>query len=60
MDGKGAYSDQDLSIVVCVVRRSEFSTLKSIIEESDDKAFVIVTEASEVFGLGFKGFAELN
>lgn len=59
MSGKGAYSNQELSIVVCVVRRSEFSTLKSIIQDSDDKAFVIVTEATEVLGLGFKDFAQV-
>jgi uncharacterized membrane-anchored protein YitT (DUF2179 family) len=60
VDGKGAYSEDDLSIVVCVVRRSEFSSLRRIIQENDEKAFVIVTEVTEVLGLGFKGFAELN
>lgn len=60
INGKGGYSDKELSIVICVVRRSEFSTLKSIVRESDDKAFVIVTEATEVLGLGFKNIAELN
>lgn len=58
--GKGGYSEKDLSIVICVVRKSEFSTLKSIVRENDDKAFVIVTEATEVLGLGFKNIAELN
>lgn len=56
--GKGAYSGQDMTIVLCTVRKSEFSKLKKIIGECDQEAFVMVTETSEVFGLGFKGFSE--
>lgn len=55
---KGAYSGQDSTIVLCTVRKSEFSRLKRIISETDANAFVMVTETTEVFGLGFKGFAD--
>lgn len=55
---RGAYSGQDTTIVLCTVRKSEFSRLKRIIGETDENAFVMVTETTEVFGLGFKGFAD--
>lgn len=55
--GKGAYSGQDTTIVLCTVRKSEFSRLKRIIGETDEDAFVMVTETTEVFGLGFKDFS---
>ena len=41
---------------LCTVRKSEFSRLKRIISECDGDAFVMVTESSQVFGLGFKDF----
>lgn len=58
LPGKGAYSGQDTTVVLCTVRKSEFSRLKRIIQETDDNAFVMVTETTEVFGLGFKDFSD--
>ncbi len=55
---RGAFSGQDSTIVLCTVRKSEFSILKRIIAETDENAFVMVTETSEVFGLGFKDVVE--
>ena len=58
LDGKGAYSGADTSVVICTVRKSEFVRLKEIIADCDENAFVVVNETSEVLGLGFKGFTE--
>lgn len=58
LSGKGAYSGRDTNVVLCTVRKSEFSRLKRIIAESDSSAFVMATETSEVLGLGFKNFVE--
>ena len=44
--------------MLCTVRKSEFSILKRIIGETDENAFVMVTETTEVFGLGFKDVVE--
>lgn len=54
MAGKGAYSQKDTQVLLCTVRKSQFSRLKEIIRESDPAAFVMVTETTEVFGEGFK------
>ena len=58
LEGKGAYSGADTTIVLCTVRKSEFVRLKNIISDCDPNAFVVVNETSEVLGLGFKGFAD--
>lgn len=53
---KGAYSKKDTSVLLCTVRKSQFNRLKRIVYEEDPNAFVMVTETSEVLGLGFKNF----
>lgn len=53
---RGAYSKKDTSVLLCTVRKSQFSRLKRIVYEEDPDAFVMVTETSEVLGLGFKNF----
>lgn len=55
---KGAYSKKDISVLLCTVRKSQFSKLKKIVYEADTNAFVMVTDTTEVFGLGFKDFVE--
>ena len=45
-------------MVVCTVRKPEFSRLRDIIERTDKDGFVMVTETTQVFGLGFKGISE--
>lgn len=58
MPGKGAYSKKDTNVLLCTVRKSQFSKLKRIIHEVDADAFVMVTETTEVFGEGFKKIQE--
>lgn len=53
---RGAYSKKDTSVLLCTVRKSQFNRLKRIVYEEDPAAFVMVTETSEVLGLGFKNF----
>lgn len=49
---------RETSVVLCTVRKSEFARLKRIIHETDENAFVMVTETTEVIGLGFKDFSD--
>lgn len=39
---------------MCVVGQTEFTKLKQIVKQIDESAFVIVADASEVLGEGFK------
>lgn len=54
LKGVGAYSGVDKEVMVSAVRKSQFHRLKTIVYEVDPSAFIIVTEASEIFGEGFK------
>ena len=40
--------------MMCVIDQSEFTKLKQMVKQVDPKAFVIVIDASEVLGEGFK------
>ena len=52
--GKGSYSDGSKIIVMSVMNRREIPILREKINEIDPKAFLIISNAREVYGLGFK------
>ena len=52
--GKGMYKKQEKNILLCVMSRAEIREARKIIEEIDSSAFIIITNAREVFGEGFK------
>lgn len=54
ISGFGGYTDDEKPILMCVVGQSEFTKLKQIVQSIDTSAFVIVMDASEVLGEGFK------
>lgn len=52
--GKGAYTGQARDMVLTVVAQSEVPRLKNMVHEVDNRAFIIVGNAHEVLGEGFK------
>lgn len=50
----GGYTAKERSILLCVIHSREISKLKDLIRPIDPDAFVIVAEASDVLGEGFK------
>ena len=53
LDATGMYSGDKKTVLYCVVSKKEIVELKDIVAKIDPKAFVIVTDAREVFGEGF-------
>lgn len=53
LDATGMYSGDKKTMLYCVVSKKEIVELKDIVAKIDPKAFVIVTDAREVFGEGF-------
>lgn len=51
--GTGAYSGKEKQMLMCVVKRRQIVEIRKIIKRIDQDAFVIVTDARDVFGLGF-------
>lgn len=54
LDGTGAYKQNETWMLLCVVRKQEFYSLKKLIRAVDPMAFVIVSEAHQIIGQGFK------
>ncbi len=50
----GGYTDDERPILMCVVDQTEFTKLKQLVKSLDSSAFVVVMDASEVLGEGFK------
>jgi uncharacterized membrane-anchored protein YitT (DUF2179 family) len=50
----GGYTEDERPVVMCVVDQTEFTKLKQLVKSIDPTAFVIVMDASEVLGEGFK------
>lgn len=54
LDSRGGYTQEPGETMLCVVRRFELHQLQAIIREEDKHAFVIVGEAGQVTGEGFR------
>jgi uncharacterized membrane-anchored protein YitT (DUF2179 family) len=52
--GTGLYSRKERQILFCAISRSEVNPLKAIIYEVDPAAFVVIGQAHEALGEGFK------
>ena len=52
--GKGGFTNRNKTIIMCVTKRRDIMNIKNIAKEIDKQAFIIITDAREVFGLGFK------
>jgi uncharacterized membrane protein len=51
--GTGMYTGKSHMVLMCALTTTEIPQLKTIVAEVDPGAFVVVTPAQQVFGLGF-------
>ena len=54
LDGKGMYTDESKLVLMCAASRNDISQIKNIAQSIDNNAFIIIANAKEVFGKGFK------
>lgn len=52
--GTGAYTGAPRTVLYCVVTRSEVGLLKAIVQEADPQAFMVIGQAHEALGEGFR------
>lgn len=52
---KGMYTNTDKMMLMCVGSRNEVARMKQIATQIDPKAFIIISNARETWGKGFKG-----
>jgi uncharacterized membrane-anchored protein YitT (DUF2179 family) len=53
IEARGMYTGEGRQMLFCVVPKKEISMLKDVVARRDPAAFVIVSDAREVFGEGF-------
>ena len=51
--GEGAYTHQQLKVLFVVAKLTQVARIRQIVRKKDPGAFMIITEASDVFGRGF-------
>jgi uncharacterized membrane-anchored protein YitT (DUF2179 family) len=54
LEGRGAYTGSSRPVLYCVVSRAEVATLKTIVNEIDPEAFMVIGVAHEALGEGFR------
>ena len=58
LSGKGMYTGQDRSVLICALTVTEVHNLKSAVAKEDPAAFVVVSAAQEILGRGFNPLSE--
>lgn len=53
IEGKGAYSGEDKSVLLCVIKPVLYPGMRDIVREEDKGAFMIVSSAKEIYGEGY-------
>ncbi|MDY3859150.1 MAG: YitT family protein [Candidatus Limivicinus sp.] len=60
LNATGAYSGEHRDVIMCVIKRPQITELKRVVKGIDERAFVIVTDAKNVFGNGFESISEVR
>jgi len=58
LSGKGMYTGQDRSVLICALTVTEVHNLKHAVAKEDPTAFVVVSAAQEILGRGFNPLTE--
>lgn len=56
LQGEGAYSKKEKKVLLCVMRKPLAPKAQQIVKEEDSAAFMIVSDATEIFGKGYKSY----
>lgn len=56
LEGMGGYTNQRKLIIMCVVKKRIAPFLQEAVKELDQQAFMIVSDAGEVYGKGYKKY----
>ena len=54
IQGQGAFSGNEKTVIMAVMRKSLSPKAEEIVREEDPEAFMIVTDATEIYGEGYK------
>ncbi|NCQ53126.1 MAG: YitT family protein, partial [Caldiserica bacterium] len=54
LKAKGAYTGEDKTVLMVAIPHTETSKIKKLAVEIDPESFIIIGDASEIIGQGFK------
>lgn len=54
INATGGYTNEGKTLLYCAVRKYEVASLLNLIKETDESAFVTISDAGEIIGQGFK------
>lgn len=60
LSGEGAYTHEKRPVVMCVIKRPQIAAIRRLVRKLDPNAFLIVTDAKNVFGKGFDSINDNN
>lgn len=58
LSGTGGYTGEPKAVIYCTVSRMEINRLKILVHDIDPRAFMVIGQAQEALGEGFKSFKE--
>lgn len=56
LKGAGAYKKEEKKIILCVVRKTGAYKVEEIVKQEDENAFMIISNAKEIYGEGYKSY----
>ena len=56
LHGQGAYTGKEREVLMCAFKQREIAAIKTVVKEIDPAAFLIVCNAHEVLGEGFRDY----
>ena len=60
LNGKGYYSGQDKQVILSAIKKRQVAELKQLVTDMDPNAFIILQEAHQVLGDGFKRYSKTD
>ena len=56
LHGEGSFTGQDKLVLMCAFKQRQIVPLKALVHEMDPEAFIVVCDAHEVLGQGFRRY----
>ncbi len=56
LTGTGAYKKEEKQVIFCVVRKQLAYKVEEVVKQEDSRAFMIISNATEIYGEGYKSY----
>ena len=60
LEGRGFYTGQEKNVLLSAMKRRQAAELKALVSEIDPEAFIILSDAHQVLGDGFKRYNKME